>query len=166
MNRMLTVASSLAVLVAQDDPLDQYLVQHPADLFEKPPEAAVVDPTNPYVLEPHLACAAREQPLVQEELAVFGEGAAEDQVLDLCGIDTCLFEKTAHHLGCHLVRAHRRKLALAREMEGRAGIAGDHHVLHRALLSWSGPAAAACSATRTFLSILPIAVLGSDVRNS
>ena len=68
---------SLAVLVAQDDPLDQYLVQHPADLFEKPPEAAVVDPTNPYVLEPHLACAAREQPLAEEELAVFGEGAAE-----------------------------------------------------------------------------------------
>src|SRR5207244_9119220 len=54
--------SSLAVLVAQDDPLDQYLVQHPTDLFEKPPEAAVVDPTNPYVVEPHLACAAREQP--------------------------------------------------------------------------------------------------------
>jgi DEAD/DEAH box helicase domain-containing protein len=69
--------SSLAVLVAQDDPLDQYLVQHPADLFEKPPEAAVVDPTNPYVLEPHLACAAREQPLAEEELAVFGEGAAD-----------------------------------------------------------------------------------------
>jgi DEAD/DEAH box helicase domain-containing protein len=68
---------AVAILVAQDDPLDQYLVNHPADLFEKPPEAAVVDPTNPYVLEPHLACAAREQPLAQEELAVFGEGAPE-----------------------------------------------------------------------------------------
>src|SRR5207237_5470172 len=42
---------SLAVLVAQDDPLDQYLVQHPDDLFAKPPEAAVIDPTNPYVME-------------------------------------------------------------------------------------------------------------------
>jgi DEAD/DEAH box helicase domain-containing protein len=69
--------SSLAVLVAQDDPLDQYLVQHPADIFEKPPEAAVIDPTNPYVLEPHLACAAREQPLSEGELVVFGEGASE-----------------------------------------------------------------------------------------
>ena len=56
---------SLAVLVAQDDPLDQYLVTHPADLFDKPPEAAVIDPTNPYVLEPHLACAAREHPAVR-----------------------------------------------------------------------------------------------------
>ena len=69
--------SSLAMLIAQDDPLDQYLVQHPTDLFQKPPEAAVVDPTNPYVLEPHLACAAREQPMTEEEVGAFGEGAPE-----------------------------------------------------------------------------------------
>jgi DEAD/DEAH box helicase domain-containing protein len=72
---------SLAVLVAQDDPLDQYLVNHPDDLFAKPPEAAVIDPTNPYVLEPHLACAAREQPLEEDEPARFfgpdAEAAAE-----------------------------------------------------------------------------------------
>jgi DEAD/DEAH box helicase domain-containing protein len=68
---------SLAMLVAQDDPLDQYLVQHPEDLFAKPPEAAVVDPTNPYVLGPHLACAAREQPMTAEEVSGFGIGAVE-----------------------------------------------------------------------------------------
>jgi DEAD/DEAH box helicase domain-containing protein len=62
---------SLAMLVAQDDPLDQYLAQHPRDLFEEPPEAAVIDPTNPYVLEPHVQCAAREQPLTDEEAATF-----------------------------------------------------------------------------------------------
>ena len=67
---------SLAVLVAQDDPLDQYLVAHPADLFDKPPEDAVVDPTNPFVVEPHLACAAAEHPLSDEELAFFGSAAA------------------------------------------------------------------------------------------
>jgi DEAD/DEAH box helicase domain-containing protein len=75
--------SSLAVLVAQDDPLDQYLIQHPQDLFEKPPEAAVVDPTNPYVVGPHIACAAREQPLSPDELTVFGEaaeGAVEERI--------------------------------------------------------------------------------------
>ena len=38
---------SLAVLVAQDDPLDQYLVHHPDDLFDRPPEAAVIDPDEP-----------------------------------------------------------------------------------------------------------------------
>lgn len=66
---------SLAILVAQDDPLDQYLVTHPADLFERPPEAAVIDPTNPFVLEPHLACAAREVPLSDEEVDAFWPGS-------------------------------------------------------------------------------------------
>ncbi len=67
-----TEEGSLAILVAQDDPLDQYLVSHPEDLFDLPPEAAVVDPTNPFVLEPHLACAAREMPLSRDELGFFG----------------------------------------------------------------------------------------------
>ncbi|HEY7400600.1 MAG TPA: DEAD/DEAH box helicase [Actinomycetota bacterium] len=69
---------SLAMLVAQDDPLDQYLVNHPEDLFDKPAEAAVIDPTNPYVVEPHLACAAREQPISRDELReFFGDEALE-----------------------------------------------------------------------------------------
>jgi DEAD/DEAH box helicase domain-containing protein len=68
-------SDSLAILVAQDDPLDQYLVHHPEDLFDKPPEAAVIDPTNPYVLEPHLRCAARELPLREEDLGFFGDAA-------------------------------------------------------------------------------------------
>jgi DEAD/DEAH box helicase domain-containing protein len=63
---------SLAILVAQDDPLDQYLVTHPEDVFDLPAEAAVVDPTNPFVLRPHLACAAREMPLEPDELSFFG----------------------------------------------------------------------------------------------
>src|SRR5436190_9807201 len=69
-------SGSLAVLIAQDDPLDQYLVTHPEDLFEKPPEAAVIDPSNRFVLEPHLACAAREYPLAEEEIAIFGDAAS------------------------------------------------------------------------------------------
>jgi DEAD/DEAH box helicase domain-containing protein len=66
---------SLAVLVAGDDPLDQYLVNHPDALFDQPAEAAVIDPANPYVLEPHLRCAAREQPLRIDELSYFGPEA-------------------------------------------------------------------------------------------
>ncbi len=68
---------SLAMLVAQDEPLDQYLVTHPADLFDKPAEAAVIDPTNPYVSAPHELCAAREQPLSDEEVARFWPDAGE-----------------------------------------------------------------------------------------
>ena len=66
---------SLAVLVAQDDPLDQFLVTHPGDLFDRPPEAAVIDPSNRFVLEPHLRCAAREYPLSQDETRAFWPGA-------------------------------------------------------------------------------------------
>lgn len=70
-------SGSLAILVAQDDPLDQYLVTHPADLFDKAAEAAVIDPSNPFILEPHLLCAARERPLADEDLEVFGPTAQE-----------------------------------------------------------------------------------------
>jgi DEAD/DEAH box helicase domain-containing protein len=69
---------SVAVLVAQDDPLDQYLVQHADDLFGQSPEAAVIDPTNPYVLDPHLRCAAREFPLEDEEAKRFFGDTAVD----------------------------------------------------------------------------------------
>jgi DEAD/DEAH box helicase domain-containing protein len=73
---------ALAVLVAQDDPLDQYLVHHPEDLFDKPPEAAVIDPGNPYVRDPHLRCAAREVPLRDHELGFFGDPAAVEAALE------------------------------------------------------------------------------------
>jgi DEAD/DEAH box helicase domain-containing protein len=63
---------SLAVLVAGDDPLDTYLVHHPEALFDRPVEAAVLDPQNPYILGPHLAAAAAELPLTSADAEVFG----------------------------------------------------------------------------------------------
>ncbi|MFG2053992.1 DEAD/DEAH box helicase [Micromonospora sp. NPDC048930] len=68
---------ALAVLVARDDPLDTYLVHHPEALFGRPVEATVLDPANPYVLAPQLACAAHEAPLTAADLELFGEGAKE-----------------------------------------------------------------------------------------
>jgi DEAD/DEAH box helicase domain-containing protein len=58
---------SLVVLVARDDPMDTYLVHHPAALLDRPVEASVTDPANPYVLGPHLACMAAEQPVTVAE---------------------------------------------------------------------------------------------------
>ena len=55
--------TSVAALVAGDDQLDQWFMHHPEELFTRPPEPAVVNPTNPHVLLPHLACAAYELPL-------------------------------------------------------------------------------------------------------
>ena len=64
---------ALAVLVARDDPLDTFLVHHPDALFGKPVEATVLDPNNPYVLEPHLCAAAQELPLKDpEDIELFG----------------------------------------------------------------------------------------------
>ncbi len=66
---------ALAVLVARDDPLDTYLVNHPEALLGRPVEANVFDPDNPYVLGPHLCAAAAESPLTIADLPLFGPGA-------------------------------------------------------------------------------------------
>jgi DEAD/DEAH box helicase domain-containing protein len=76
--------SSLAVFVARDDPLDTYLVHHPHGLFGRPVEATVLDPANPYVLGPHLCCAAAELPLTEDDLPLFASSPeAARLVLDL-----------------------------------------------------------------------------------
>jgi DEAD/DEAH box helicase domain-containing protein len=56
------------VLIARDDPLDTYLVHHPAALLDKPIERVVIDPANPYVLGPQLLCAATELPIDDAEV--------------------------------------------------------------------------------------------------
>ncbi|GAB3453621.1 hypothetical protein GCM10027570_32910 [Streptomonospora sediminis] len=71
---------ALAVFIARDDPLDTYLVHHPDAVFGRPVEATVLDPDNPYVLGPHLCAAASEIPLTNDDLTLFGPGAAD--VLD------------------------------------------------------------------------------------
>jgi DEAD/DEAH box helicase domain-containing protein len=68
--------ASVAVLVGRDDPLDQYYIAHPEFLLSKPYEMALVDTTNPNILQPHLACAAWEKPVTPEDVAkYFGEEA-------------------------------------------------------------------------------------------
>ncbi|HEV2810821.1 MAG TPA: DEAD/DEAH box helicase [Acidimicrobiales bacterium] len=58
---------SLAVLVAGEDQLDRWLMAHPDEVFSRPPEPAVVNPANPFVAQPHLACAAYERPLEHDD---------------------------------------------------------------------------------------------------
>ena len=68
---------ALAVFIARDDPLDTYVVTHPAVVFGQSVEATVLDPDNPYVLAPHLCAAAAESPLSDDEVALFGPSASE-----------------------------------------------------------------------------------------
>jgi DEAD/DEAH box helicase domain-containing protein len=81
--------AALVVFVARDDPLDTYLVHNPAAILDRPVEAAVLDPANPYVLAPQLACAAAELPLRNDELPIFGGDAARE-VLDTLVADKIL----------------------------------------------------------------------------
>ncbi|MEM7312273.1 MAG: DEAD/DEAH box helicase, partial [Planctomycetota bacterium] len=64
---------SLAILLAGNDPVDQYLLRHPDYFFEQSPEHAVVDPENPYVLANHLKAASFELPLVASATERFGD---------------------------------------------------------------------------------------------
>ncbi|MFQ5860160.1 MAG: DEAD/DEAH box helicase [Dehalococcoidia bacterium] len=76
---------SLSILVGQDNPLDQYLMRHPQTFFGKPTEHALISPENPYILAPHLLCAAYETPLEAADTALFGE-SLEQRAAELVGM--------------------------------------------------------------------------------
>jgi DEAD/DEAH box helicase domain-containing protein len=63
---------ALSFLVAANNPLDQYFMRYPQDLFGQPHEQARCDPANPYIMADQLRCAAYEIPLSPEDEAVFG----------------------------------------------------------------------------------------------
>jgi DEAD/DEAH box helicase domain-containing protein len=68
---------SIAILVAFEDPLDQYLTAHPAELFGKPHENAVLDLANPRILSGHLTCAASELAIRDLDSDFFGPWMTE-----------------------------------------------------------------------------------------
>lgn len=70
-------SESLAVLVGQSDPLDQYYMDHPRTFFGKSHESALVNQSNPVVLANHLLCAAYEKPLAESDAAFFGSSFLE-----------------------------------------------------------------------------------------
>lgn len=63
---------SLAIMVANNDPIDQFMVRHPDYFFEQSAESATLDAGNPYILARHLSCAAFELPLDETDEARFG----------------------------------------------------------------------------------------------
>ncbi len=71
---------ALTVLIGLDNPLDQYFMRHPEALLGRPHEHALLDPSNVYVLEKQLPCAAYEQPLTSDDEELFGPGFPEAMV--------------------------------------------------------------------------------------
>jgi DEAD/DEAH box helicase domain-containing protein len=67
----------LIVLIADNNPLDQFFVQHPDVLFDLRAEPVYLNPDNPYIVRGHLLQAAREAPLTEAEVALFGPSAAQ-----------------------------------------------------------------------------------------
>ncbi|MBC7809181.1 MAG: DEAD/DEAH box helicase, partial [Akkermansiaceae bacterium] len=75
---------SLAVLIAADNPLDQFLMRRPDYFFGKAHEHAALDQTNRHILGGHLLCAAYERPLDDADLALFGGEKARSVANRLC----------------------------------------------------------------------------------
>jgi DEAD/DEAH box helicase domain-containing protein len=69
---------SMAVLIALDNPIDQFVMRNPDYFFSSEHERAIVDSQNPYILADHLLCAAYEIPIDNDEVGeLFGERAWE-----------------------------------------------------------------------------------------
>lgn len=68
---------ALVVLLARENPLDEFFFEHPDALFSAPVERPILHPDNPHVLGPHLAAAAQELPLTADDVRWFGDAASE-----------------------------------------------------------------------------------------
>ena len=67
----------LAVLIASEDALDQYLMREPETLLGRQVEAAILDYSNHRVLDGHVLAAAYEAPLDDADRATLGDAALE-----------------------------------------------------------------------------------------
>ena len=84
---------SLAVLVAANNPLDQFLMQKPEYFFGKSHEHAALDPTNRHILAGHLMCAAHEMPMDDCDLELFGGEKARHTAHALCEQGTLAYRR-------------------------------------------------------------------------
>ncbi len=67
----------LAIYIAGDNPLEQYLLSHPGRILDSRSESVSIQPTNPSILSAQLLCAAHERPISPSELSEFVDGALD-----------------------------------------------------------------------------------------
>lgn len=87
--------TSVSVLIAGDDPLDQFIIQNPEYFFEQTPEAARIDPDNLRIVVEHLKCACYELPWRTGE--GFGSFSAEQtqEILEFLEAQSHLVQQVA-----------------------------------------------------------------------
>ncbi len=68
-------ARGLAVLIASEDALDQFFAREPEALLSRRVEAAILDHSNPRILDPHVLSAAFEAPLDDADAETLGPAA-------------------------------------------------------------------------------------------
>lgn len=73
---------SALILIAHEDALDQFFIQHPDVFFNMPPEKAIINPKNPVISKRHVECAAAELSLEHTE-SFLGQAGIQDAVSDL-----------------------------------------------------------------------------------
>ncbi|MEZ4501789.1 MAG: DEAD/DEAH box helicase [Dehalococcoidia bacterium] len=83
--------TALGILVANNGPLDQYVVTHPEYVFGESVEAGLINPDNPIVAAEHLKCAVFELPLEADELAAMG--AHTDALLEVLADDGTVYQQ-------------------------------------------------------------------------
>lgn len=90
---------SVTIMIASNNPLDQYICNNPRYLFGQPPESALTNPDNVQILLKHLLCAAFELPFQPQE--DFGSFDQVDEVLDYLAEDGQLHQtrNQYHYIG-------------------------------------------------------------------
>lgn len=86
-------STALSVLVASDEPVDQFIIRNPDYFLERNPEAARIDPTNLRIVVEHLKCAVFE--LEWDATTAFGDLTVEEtnEVLGFLEAETNLVQR-------------------------------------------------------------------------
>ncbi len=96
---------SAIFLLAGEDALDQYFMQNPEEFFNRPPENAVINTENPYILQKHLECAAAELVLEKNE-PWLQEKTVPEQIHELCMQGLLLQDETGEKFYASRKRPH------------------------------------------------------------